>query len=340
VACAYPSFYLFCLVIFAYLTFPYDRLKERILVEFDAPKPGKGSPSHLEIDAIGPYWLSGISAKGVRIISPRTPGPEGELPPSKFAIDEIHARLSVFQLLIGRLTFWFGGKAYGGTIDGWTRASSEGRVFEASLESVDISQIDAVGDLIAGLPLTGTLKGKLAWSLPEQKLAKATGTVELSIADLTAGDGKTKIAGKLALPKLNVGEFELSAEAKEGTLKVDKLGAQGQDLDLAGEGKIALRDPFPDGIADLYLRFRFADGYKGKNEMTKSLFGAPGSSAPALFELADPRIRTSKRPDGFYGWHMSGLLKDPRFEPSPTGGSAGSSPASGRPGAVQRGVTN
>jgi hypothetical protein len=39
-----------------------------------------------------------------------------------------------------------------------------------------------------------------------------------------------------------------------------------------------------------------------------------------LFELADPRIRASKRPDGFYGWHMAGQMKDPRFDAAPTGG--------------------
>jgi type II secretion system protein N len=324
VVSAYPVFYLSCLFVFAYFTFPYDRLKERLLVEFEASnKPGKGPPQHLEIESLGPYWLSGVTAKGVRLVTPRTPGPEGELPPSKLAIDEAHVRVSLFQLLIGRVTLWFGAKAFGGTIDGWTRATSEGRVMEVALENIDIGQIDTLGDMVSGLPLTGTLKGKLAWSLPEQKLAKATGTVALSIADLTAGDGKSKIAGKLALPKLNVGAFELEADTKEGVLKIDKLGAQGQDLDLAGEGKILLRDPFPESNADLYLRFRFADGYKGKNEMTKSLFGAPGSTAPALFELADPRIRASKRPDGFYGWHMAGLMKDPRFDAAPTAGGAG-----------------
>ena len=331
VASSYPAFYLFCLFIFAYLTFPYEKLKERLLVEFEAPKAGKASTQHIEIDSLGPYWLSGLSLKGVRIVTPRTAGPEGDLPPSRLSIDEAHVRVSLIQLLVGRVTLWFGAKAFGGSVDGWTRANSEGRVLEVSVDEVDVGQIDAIGDLVSGLPLAGTLKGKLAWVLPEQKLSKATGTVTLSVADLTAGDGKSKIAGKLALPKLNVGAFELEAEAKEGLLKIEKLGAQGQDIDLAGEGKITLRDPFPESIADLYLRFRFADGYKGKNEMTKSLFGAPGSAAPALFELADPRIRASKRPDGFYGWHMAGLMKDPRFEPSPTGGSVGASSA-GRPG--------
>jgi type II secretion system protein N len=335
----YPLFYLFCLFLFAYLTFPYERLKERLLVELDAPKPAKAGPSpHIEIESLGPYWLSGISAKGVRIVTPRPPGPEGELPPSKLTVDEAHVRVSLFQLLLGRLTLWFGAHAFGGTIDGWTRANSEARWLEASVDGVDVGQIEMIGDLLSGLPLSGTMKGKMAWTLPEQKLAKATGTFDLSIADLTAGDGKTKLGGKLALPKLNVGAFEISAEAKDGIMKIEKLGAQGQDIDLAGDGKITLRDPFSESLADLYLRFRFSDGYKGKNEMTKSLFGTPGSTAPALFELADPRIKNSKRPDGFYGWHMVGAMKDPRFEPSPTGGSA--SPASPGRSNLMRNVTN
>jgi type II secretion system protein N len=339
----YPLFYLFCLFLFAYWTFPYERLKERLLVELEAPKANKTAPSsHIDIESLGPYWLSGVSAKGVRIITPRAPGPDGELPPTKLTVDEAHVRVSLFQLLFGRITVWFGAQAFGGKIDGWTRASAEARWIEASIEDVNIGQIEAIGDLLSGLPLSGTMTGKMAWTFPEQKIAKATGTFELTIADLTAGDGKTKLAGKLALPKLNVGAFEISAEAKDGIVKIEKLGAQGQDIDLAGEGKVTLRDPFSDSIADLHLRFRFSDGYKGKNEMTKSLFGTPGSAAPALFELADPRIKNSKRPDGFYGWHMVGAMKDPRFEPSATGGPGSPSmPSSpGRSGLMRNNATN
>ena len=51
---------------------------------------------------------------------------------------------------------------------------------------------------------------------------------------------------------------------------------------------------------------------------------------PALFELADPRIKNAKRADGFYGWHMVGQLKDARFEPS-AAGSPCASPALHRP---------
>jgi len=323
----YPLFYLACLFLFAYWTFPYERLRERILVELEAQRGTNPTSQRVEIDTLGPYWLSGLMLKGVRLITPRATGSEGERPASTLTIDAAHVRVALLPLLIGRVTLAFGAKAFGGEVDGWTRVGSEGRVLEANLDGVDVGQIETLGDAVGGLPLSGSMSGKLEFTLPEQKLAKANGTVSLTIAELTAGDGKTKIAGKLALPKLNVGAFDLDAEAKDGILRIGKLGAQGQDLDIAGEGKLSLRESFGDSVSDLYLRFRFADGYKSKNELTKSLFGSPGSSMPALFELADPRIKTSKRPDGYYSWHMLGPVKDPRFEAAPTGGSSGSSAA-------------
>jgi hypothetical protein len=55
--------------------------------------------------------------------------------------------------------------------------------------------------------------------------------------------------------------------------------------------------------------------------VTKSLFGAHGSNVPALFELADPKIKQAKRGDGFYGWTLRGPLS--RLEFIPAGGAAG-----------------
>jgi type II secretion system protein N len=320
----YPLFYLFCLFLFAYFTFPYERLRERLLVELEAQRQGNPSSQRVEIESLGPYWFSGVSMKGLSLVSPSRPGAESGAS-SKLTFDNAHVRVSLLPLLIGRVTISFGAKAFDGTIDGWTRASSDERRIEVSLDDLNMANLSALGDAIGGLPMTGTMNGKLDFVLPEQKLSKATGNVSISITDFTAADGKAKIAGKLALPELKVGNVEIAGEAKDGVLKITKLGAQGKDLDLAGEGRISMRESFSDSLADLNLRFRFSDSYKTKNEMTKSLFGAPGSNMPALFELADPRIRTSKRPDGFYGWHMVGQIKDPRFEPSPAGGMGGPS---------------
>jgi type II secretion system protein N len=318
----YPLFYLFCLFMFAYFTFPYERLRERLLVELEAQRQNNPNAQRVDIQSLGPYWFSGVSLKGLSLIAPRSGSSEQGALASKVTFDQAHVRVSLLPLLIGRVTVTFGAKVFDGSIAGWTRANSEGRLIEASLDDINVGKMSMLGDLIGGLPMSGMLNGKMEWSLPDQKLAKANGTLSLAIADFTAGDGTTKVAGKLALPQLKVGALDLSAEVKDGILKITKLGAQDKDLDFAGEGKISLRDPFRDSLADVNLRFRFSDGYKTKNEMTKSLFGTPGSSMPALFELADPRIKSSKRPDGFYGWHMVGQLKDARFEPASAGGAS------------------
>jgi len=146
----YPAFYLFCLLLFAYFTFPYERLKDRLLVELDAQRSSNPSAQHIEIDSLGPYWLSGVSVKGLRLISPRAPGPDGDRPPSKLSIDNAHVRVSILPLLIGRVTVSFGASAFGGSIDGWTRVNSEGRRIEASLDDIDVGQIEMLGDLVGG----------------------------------------------------------------------------------------------------------------------------------------------------------------------------------------------
>ncbi len=313
----YPIFYLVCLFLFSYWTFPYGKLKDRLIAEYEASRAAAGSIERLEIGSLGPYWFTGVRARDVRLTSFPS-GTDPSAKPTQLEAAEVHARVSALPLLIGRVTVGFGAKAFGGSISGSMQSGTD-RTLELSLESVDVGSVGPLTALL-GAPLAGTLAGTTKLVLPENKLAKANGNIDWKIDELAVGDGKTPIQGKIALPRLSVGTLQLTIEAKDGALRVTKLAAAGQDLDLVGEGKFTLQDPWANSTADMHLRFRFSDAYKGRSDMTKSLFGSPGSTAPALFELADPRIKTSKRPDGFYGWRMSGYLRDPRFDPAPTAG--------------------
>src|SRR4051812_38750777 len=207
----YPLFYLLCLVLFGYWTFPYDRLKERIITEFEGSRTDGGPAQTLEIESLGSYWFSGLDARGITLTSPRTVVQEGEKAVTKLVIDRLHVRVSLLPLLIGRLSLTFGGKAFGGEIDGSARPFSDEKRFEMEMDGLDVSQVGPLVDTV-GLPMTGTLKGKIELALPEQKLAKANGSIECAIVDLGVGDGKAKLQGKLALPKMNVGELAVSAD--------------------------------------------------------------------------------------------------------------------------------
>ncbi|MBI5531482.1 MAG: type II secretion system protein GspN [Deltaproteobacteria bacterium] len=325
----YPVFYLFCFLIFAYFTFPFEHLRDRIIVEFTADQRKSGGNMRLEIESLTSYWLSGIEARGVRLISPPPPPTADGVrkPATEIGIERLTARFSILPLLIGRTTLNVSAKTMGGLIEASTTKKGEDRQLEADIEKVSVAGITPLVEAV-GLPINGELKGHLDITLPEGKLAKANGTIRLMFVDYSVGDGKAKIKDMIALPKMNVGDLTLECDIKDGVAKVSKLAASGQDLDFSSDGKLTLRDPFSDSQADLYMRFKFADGYKNRNDTTRNLFGAPGSNVPPAIEMV-PAMKSSKRADGFYSWHVWGLLKMLRYDPSPTGAGPSASPNAG-----------
>ena len=70
----YPLFYLLCLLLFIYATFPFDMLKNRIIAEFARNQQRRATaanvqPMRLEIGELDGYWFSGIEIKNARLIN-------------------------------------------------------------------------------------------------------------------------------------------------------------------------------------------------------------------------------------------------------------------------------
>jgi type II secretion system protein N len=319
----FSSFYSLALLVFCIVTFPYERLRDRLVDEFNARQTGPDA-LRLELDELSAYSLGGLEAEGVRLISaPKvtaasmTPG-AAPAAPSVLAVDSAHARVSLLGLLFGSLDLSFGAEAFGGVISGTTSESDGAREVELTLEDLSLARAPLLADAI-GLPLDGTVQGTLELLLPEGKLAKADGSVSLDIVGLSAGDGVAKIRETIALPKVEAGDLKVVGDISEGQLKFTDFSAKGPDLELVAEGNMRLRDPLPTSLLSLTARFRFTERYRNKNDLTRALLGAPGSTAPALFDL-DPKNKRAKRPDGFYGYRVSGALSTPTFVPSAVSG--------------------
>jgi type II secretion system protein N len=257
------------------------------------------------------HWLTGLKIKGVHILSAAS---DPTKPPVEIKLEDATARISVLGLLVGNQDTSFRVDAFGGTIKGSHDLHGKDRRVELELMDVDVGQIQAITDLL-GLPMEGKMSGTINLLMPEGKASKGSGAVQIEIKDVAIGDGKAKLKGALALPRLAVGDLTLTGEAKDGVLKITKLGATGKDLELSGEGRIGMRDLATESLADIQLRFKINDGYRTKSDIAKSLFGAPGSNIPPLFEL-DPKVKQSKRPDGFYAWTIRGPLGRPDFVPA------------------------
>jgi type II secretion system protein N len=310
VAGGYVAFYFFALVVFFYWTFPYDRLKERIVRDFNARQSGPDA-MRLELDDLSSYWLSGIEAEGLRLVSP----PEGKAKkPTVTSVESAHARISLPALLLGRRSVSFGADAFGGSLDGNISDSAVERVVEIEIDELDLGQTPMLAGLL-GLPVTGALSGSIELLAPEARLSKAEGKISLKMTGLSVGDGKAKIREIIALPKLDAGTLTLEAEVKTGTVKITQLSGSGPDLEVGAEGTVRLRDQPGQSALQLTSEFKFTDRYTNKDDITRALFGPSGA-----FDL-DRKNRAAKRPDGFYSWRVTGTLDKPHF--LPFGGAAG-----------------
>ncbi len=309
----FPAFYFLCLLVFASFTFPFDKVKERIVVQFNAQQAKSPTPQVLSIDELDSSFLTGIKATGVRLTSPN---PEPGKPPVELKIDEARARISLLSLLAGKRSISYALALADGTVTGSFEESSKDRAIDVTFEGVDIGRIEPVTAQL-GVPIEGRLHGTLKLQLPEGKASKGSGSINLELKDVAIGDGKAKIKGLLALPKLSLGNVALVGEAKDGVLKISKLSASGRDVDLSADGRVQMRENAPDSNLDLAFKFKVGDTYRKKNEQTKMIFGEPGSKIPPLFDSV-----TQMKPgaDGFYAFNVRGTLGSPRTSTSTVGG--------------------
>lgn len=323
---AYGVAYLLTFVVFAYLSFPYDRLRQHVVAMYNAAQTGP-NPDRLEIDSLSWSWrFPGILARGVRLSVP-SPEPKSATevtvdasaedarppPPPVLEASQVYVSFSPLALLTGTRAASFGAKALGGEISGWARDSAVLRRLELQLDGVNPGAVPQLAAAI-GLPLSGRLSGHIALDLPENNLMKAEGSVELAAEDLVLGDGKAKIQGMIALPELHMGAFTLKAGITGGRLKLDECVAQGKDVDLALTGGLRLRKRLEGSLAELELKFSFSEKYKGQNDLTKALFGQPDSKIPGLFDTATNGLLT-KQEDGSYAARLYGPFS--RLKPKP-----------------------
>jgi type II secretion system protein N len=314
----YPLAYFCLLACFARATFPFDRLRDRIVGDFNAHQ---APSSRLRIGDMSGYWLAGIEASNIELTqAPKSKSPTepADAKPKVMTVDSAHVSLSLLRLLIGTTAVSFGAGAFGGELSGTIANGSNEQTYDFDLEKLDVGRVPFLDDLV-GLPMKGTMAGQTELALADRLWAKSEGKVGFTIAGLKVGDGKAKVLNAIALPEISVGKVDFAASVMAGRLKIEKLAAKGSDLDLGVEGGIRLKDPLGTSMLDLTLKFRFSDTYRDKNDTTRALLGAPGSTSPALFEL-NPQVQRSKRADGYYGWRIGGTLDHPTFEPSATGG--------------------
>lgn len=302
----YVAYFFACFAIFAYLTFPYDRLQEFAKQQVAANTGGKGgkAPMSLEIGSIAPYWPPGLTLHDVSIERP----PEADESPLAVRLDSATARLRVLPLLLGRRSLGFSAEQGAGSLSGSVSAGTTRTEIELELDAMDAEAL-GLGGLLK-VPVAGQLSGLVDLMLSSIP-TETDGDVQLTLANLQLGDGKAKVPvpgmrDGITVERINAGTLELELELRQGVVEVKKLSTSGPDLKLAGSGNLKLAEDLGRSRLDVTLELTFSDAYKARDDRTK-----------ALFQLMSfqPELKSAATSDGGLRFRVTGSLTAPRAKP-------------------------
>jgi len=296
----YPIFFLACFVFFAYKTFPYERLADRLIQEAQA----RGY--ELEIIVLTNSGLTGLSFENLRVTLPS----EGEdAPPVDVVFEELTVSTSLFSLVSDTKSYNFDAEIAGGEAEGELVLGEDNMEIDAELDDIDLEALPILRKFTK-VPLAGTLNGEIALVMPSE-VAESTGNVEITIEALHVGDGKSKLDipgwGGLTLDKADAGNLELVATIEEGSANIERATSHGKDLELDVLGRVRLLRPLKRSELNLMFRVKIQDAYKNRS-----------AKVATMLELASSGIKAAQTADGAIQYIVAGSFAS-RLRPRAAG---------------------
>jgi type II secretion system protein N len=243
--------------VFAYWTFPYERLRDRLIEE--AAERGYG----LEIIDLSPSRLTGVTLEGVRLVLPAT----GDEPALDVVFDELTVRASILSAFSDTKSFSFDADLAGGNAEGDVAVGEDNFEVDAELSDIELKQIPALRRFTK-IPVTGKLEGEISLVMPTE-VGESNGNVALTIEAMSIGDGKTKLDipgwGGLTLDEADAGTLAVQATVEDGRAAIASFKADGKDLKLDVLGDVKLARPIKRSQLNLMVKAKIEDGYKERS---------------------------------------------------------------------------
>lgn len=286
----YPLFFFLCFVFFAYKTFPYGKLADRIVKEAHA------QGYEVEIIDLTHSGLTGLELEGVRLT---VPSEEEGMPPLELIVAELTVGTSLFSLISATKSYDFEAELAGGEVEGDITLGETEMEVDVEIDDIDLGALPALKKFTK-VPLKGVLGGEIAFSMPSE-VAESTGEVDIGIEGLIIGDGESKLEipgwGGLTVDPADAGNLELVATIDKGVAKIERAKAHGKDLELDVLGRVRLQRPLKRSDLNIMLRAKIMDAYKEKS-----------AKVSTMLELASSGLKAALTADGAIQYSIAGSL--------------------------------
>lgn len=252
----YALYGLVAFVIFLYLTFPYDVLRQRL------EEWGSQDGIQLTLTRLQPAFPPGLRGRGLRVVAEQWSTSDAAL-----QVETWSAQPEWLALLSGHLQVRFEGSFYGGRLDGEARQTKgEGGTawdIKAHFADVDVTQHALVRKdnkpFLRGR-LSGDMTGRVSADGQLQESALNLRGQPLSLAALPGG--VMQLQREIAC---DTSQAELkTAPTQAGNLV---FTCQGKDLTLEARGTIGWRVPLNESQVNVRWQVRSEEAYKQEMEL-------------------------------------------------------------------------
>lgn len=230
--------------------------------------------------------------------------------PSKFLIKEIEIDVSFLSLLIGNIDVDIEARPSEGRIVAHYERDSSASAVKVEIEDLPLYDLPKARQAL-NAPLLGLFALKVDLEMPGNKFAKATGTIDITCAACSIGDGEAKlyIPGSKGLkdgtviPQIDLGTFVGKMVVDKGTATTEGLmETKSDDVEVSVEGEIVFKDPFPKSRLDMTVKVNLTQSLQQRSEKLR-----------LVFQGADIKARLDPPEQGL-GYVLSGPLGNPKFK--------------------------
>ncbi len=317
-AFGYSTWFLLLFVILTWLTFPWGRVRDQVVV--GATDAGWA----LRMDSLGSAFV-GVKAKGV---SAARLGPDGEAGAPLITLDKVKVKTGfggaaaaglearsiaasggvptdefVSRMLSAIGTVQLSSKLYGGKVKATVDGQDDGEASRIAwtADDLDLSEYVLQTEAFSSEP-RGRLRSvaDVTWHWSDPK--KSSGNIDLNLDSLILA--KTKVSF-LTLPEMSFSRSEAHLKLSRGKAEFRDTVFEADEVEAHIDGFITLSNNFMRSRLSLQLKFKLRDDLDG---LTKVAMGS------------DPK---HKDKDGWYHYQINGTFSKPRFRESPAAARGG-----------------
>lgn len=288
---AYGGFTALAFLLALRWTFPAEAVKERLI--YEAGLRGW----QIDVEHVSAGGFLGVEAEGVKLDN----GSGLAIP-----IESLTASLRVLPLLAGRRSVAFDARIYDGRVRGHADVSADGQRLVADVAGLDLGAALPLRKA-SGMDLLGKVTGTADLTLPAAGVQRATGRVDLQLAEAGVAGGQLPVpgmSGGLPLPKIGLGQVTAAVKLGDGRATFEKLEAKGGDAELTTDGLYFVVQP----------RMEFAPlSGKAKLKVHDAFWSKSGTQS--FRTLADVALAQARGPDGAWSFTVTGSVGHPRMQP-------------------------